>query len=101
MTSTKYTPVPSTIPFFVSDKFISMIVGPVGCLAGETLVVTEFGAIPISEITHPMRVLSWNETTCQFELSWCGGSFPNGRDCLYRVSTPQGEFDAAGLHLLL
>lgn len=30
MTTTVYTPVPSTIPFFTSDKYISMIVGPVG-----------------------------------------------------------------------
>ena len=30
MSLSRYTPVPSTIPFFISDKFISMIVGPVG-----------------------------------------------------------------------
>ena len=30
MTAVVYTPVPSTVPFLTSDKFISMIVGPIG-----------------------------------------------------------------------
>lgn len=30
MTTVEYTPIPSTIPFLTSDKFISMIVGPYG-----------------------------------------------------------------------
>lgn len=101
MTNSVYSPVGSTLPFFTSDKYISMIVGPVGCLSGDVLVITENGPTPISDIDRPMRVLSWNAKTCQFQLSWCGGSFPKGRDYLYRVSTPEGEFDAAGRHLLL
>lgn len=96
-----FNPVPSVTPFLLGESFIELIVGPVGCLAGDSLVVTEYGAIPISDINRPMRVLSWNEKTCQFQLSWCGGSFPKGRDYLYRVVTQQGEFDAAARHLLL
>ena len=30
MSTVQYTPVPSTIPFLASDKFISMIIGPIG-----------------------------------------------------------------------
>jgi len=96
-----FTPVGSTIPFFVSDKFVNLIVGPFGCLAAGSLVITEEGAIPIADIDRPMRVLSWNEMTGRYQLSLSGGSFPKGRDYLYRVVTPQGEFDAAGSHQLL
>ena len=100
-----YTP-PATIKEFIVDYkpaelFYDWIVGPVGCLHGDSLIVTECGAIPIADIDRPMRVLSWNATTCRFQLSLCGGSFPKGTDYLYRVVTPQGEFDAAGSHLLL
>ena len=93
--------VPSLDGFFYSEKFISLVMGPVGCLRGDTLVLTEYGPTPIADIDRPMRVLSWNETTCRFQLSWCGGSFPKDKGYLYRVVTPQGEFDAAGAHLLL
>ena len=77
-----------------------VLMGPVGCLAPETLVVTEYGLLPIARIDRPMRVLSWNETSCRFQLSWCGGSFPKGTDYLYRVTTPQGEFAANEHHLV-
>ena len=83
------------------ELFYDWIVGPVGCVAPETLVLTEAGPIPIVDIDRPMRVLSWNARSCRFQRSWCGGSFLKGKDYLYRVTTRQGEFDAAGHHLLL
>ncbi len=100
-----YTP-DKTIAEFIKDYVpgelhYSFIIGPYGCLAPETLVLTEHGAIPIAHIDRTMRVLSWNETTCRFQLSWCAGSFRKGTDYLYRVTTPEGEFDAAGAHRLL
>jgi hypothetical protein len=98
MSGLVYTPVPSVIPFFTAEEFISLIVGPVGCVAGGTLVLTEFGPIPIADIDRPMRVLSMNETTGQLQLSWCAGAFPKGKDYLHRVTTPEGEFDAYGYH---
>ncbi len=97
----QYTPPPSLKPFLVSDKFVNLAVGPVGCLAGSTLIVTEEGPIPIADIDRPMRVLSWNAETCRYQLSQSSVAFPKGTDYLYRVVTPQGEFDAAGSHLLL
>lgn len=81
-----------------SDAKMRVLMGPVGCLAPETLVLTEYGPLPIWRIDRPMRVVSWNGKTDQFQLSWCGGSFPKGTDYLYRVSTPQGGFVANEYH---
>ena len=92
------TPVQSE--FMTSDKYMRVIGGPVGCLRGDALVVTEFGPMPISQIRGPVRVLSWNDREGRFQLSWCGGAFPKGKDYLVRVSTPRGEFVAAEHHLL-
>ena len=92
------TPVQSE--FMTSDKYMRVIGGPVGCLRGDALVVTEFGPMPISQIRGPVRVLSWNDRGGRFQLSWCGGAFPKGKDYLVRVSTPRGEFVAAEHHLL-
>ena len=92
------TPVQSE--FMTSDKYMRVIGGPVGCLRGDALVVTEFGPMPISQIRGPVRVLSWNDRAGRFQLSWCGGAFPKGKDYLVRVSTPRGEFVAAEHHLL-
>ncbi len=100
MLNINYTPPPTGKKFMESDAKMRVLMGPVGCLAPETPVVTEYGLIPIARIDRPMRVLSWNEKTCRFQLSWCGGSFPKGTDYLYRVTTPQGEFAANEHHLV-
>lgn len=91
---------PIAYKFLHDDSFVRTIIGPVGCVAPETLVVTEFGPMPIWKIDRPMRVLSWNDQTGRFQLSWCGGSFPKGTDYLLQVSTPQGGFVASEHHLL-
>jgi hypothetical protein len=96
-----YTPPPTGKKFMESDAKMRVLMGPVGCVAPETQVLTEFGPMPIWQIDRPMRVVSWNDQTCQFQLSWCGGAFPKGTDYLYRVSTPSGIFDATGHHLTL
>lgn len=96
-----YDDVPTVYKFSQSNKLVRGIMGPFGCIAGDTLVMTEDGAIPIENIDQPMRVLSWNDKSNQFELSLSGGAFPKGMDYLYRVSTPQGEFVAAGFHRVL
>jgi hypothetical protein len=95
-----YTPTKTVKAFMQSDAKMRVLMGPVGCLAPETLVVTEYGLLPIADINRPMRVLSWNDKTCRFQLSWCGGSFPKGTDYLYRVTTQQGEFAANEHHLV-
>lgn len=92
---------PTARLFHKSEAFVKGIMGPFGCLAPDTLVLTELGPKPISEITHPMRVVSWNEKSGQYQLSLTGGAFPKGRDYLYRVSTRQGEFVASGHHRVL
>lgn len=98
--SSTYKPTETQRSFMLNEAYVRVLAGPVGCLAPETLVVTEHGLIPIAHIDRPMRVLSWNEKTGQLQLSWCGGSFPKGTDYLYRVTTPQGEFAANEHHLV-
>lgn len=78
-------------------KFKAYVAG-FGCLRGSTPVVTEFGVMPIQEITQPMRVLSWSAENNRFELSLSGGAYPKGVANLYRVVTQRGEFVASGHH---
>jgi hypothetical protein len=93
-----YGDAPTIRRFNESKKFYRLLSGPFGCLSGNSLVITEEGPLQISEIDHPMRVLSWNDQTNQFQFSLTGGAFPKGTDYLYRVSTQQGEFVGAGYH---
>jgi hypothetical protein len=62
------------------------------CLHPDTKIWTEYGLKRISEITSPIRVLSWNEKSQKFQLSLSGGSFPKGMESLYRTVTTRGEF---------
>ena len=82
---------------FSEAKHPGMVAG-YGCVAAETMIVTEFGLMRIEDIDRPMRVLSWNESNQQFQLSLSSGAFPKGRGNLYRVEGPQGGFDGAGRH---
>ena len=96
-----YSDVPTLKRFTLDNSRVRCVMGPFGCVSSDTLIVTEKGLLPISEITRPMRVLSWNENKGRFQLSQSGGAFPKGKDYLYRVSTPQGSFDASGHHHVL
>ena len=96
-----FTPTVTCGRFMSDDSKMRVLMGPVGCVAPETEVLTEHGPMPIWRIDRPMRVVSWNEKSGRFQLSWCGGSFPKGTDYLYQVSTPQGEFAATGHHRTL
>jgi len=97
----RYVAEPTGMQFHASNSFVRGIMGPIGCMAPDTLIVTDQGQLPISAIDRPMNVLSWNDKKCEFQFSPTGGSFQKGIDYLYRVTTPSGEFDAAGHHLLL
>ena len=96
-----FKPAPTSAKFMASDAKMRVLMGPVGCIAGDTPVVTEEGAIPIERIDRPVRVLSWDETSQRYRLSPSGGAFPKGKDYLYRVTTLRGEFVAAGFHRVL
>ena len=96
-----YDAVPTVKKFSQDNRRIRGLMGPFGCLAGDTLIITEEGLLPIADINRPMRVLSWSEKKGRYQLSLSGGSFPKGSDCLYRVTTKQGEFVAAGHHRVL
>lgn len=91
---------PTIQEFHASDAFVRGIRGPIGCIAGDTSIVTSKGLVPMQDINSSMQVLSWSETLGQFLFQPCSGSFPKGEDFLYRVSTQHGEFAAAGHHLV-
>lgn len=93
-----FPPGPKALAFLDSEAFICGIKGPIGCVAPDTLIQTESGLVRICDLKPGVRVLSWNETSNQFQLSPSAGGFPKGKDCLYRISMPQGEFRAAGHH---
>lgn len=97
----KYIAPPVASEFIRSRTPHKIISGPVGCVAGNTLIITERGLVRIDELDRPTRVLSWNAKTCQFQLSLCGGSFEKGADFLRKVTTPNGIFVAAPHHRVL
>ena len=64
--------VPQSRFLAMENKYRAFVAG-FGCLRGSTEVVTEFGPMPIQEITRPMRVLSWSAKNNRFELALSGG----------------------------
>jgi len=96
-----YDDVPTLKRFAKSNKRMRCVMGCFGCLRGDTLIVTEEGLLPISEINRPMRILSWDEKSNQFVLSLSGSAFPKGKDYLYRIVTQLGEFVAKDSHRIL
>lgn len=87
--------------FMHDPAFVRVLAGPVGCLAGETLVVTERGPQRIDALIEPTRVLSWDETQGRFRFVQASASFPKGKGALYRVLTPRGEWRGAEYHHVL
>ena len=96
-----YTASTTGIKYHNSKARCKGIMGPIGCVSGDTLVITENGVQPISSLKSPTRVLSWCEKSNQFVLSLSTGAYPKGADYLYRVLTQQGELVASGHHLVL
>lgn len=92
---------PAFVPLFTNQNRYEVPWGGAGCVHPETKIHTEFGLMRICDIDRPMRVLSWNAQSQQFQLSLSGGSFPKGMANLYRISTQHGEFQASGHHLVL
>lgn len=92
---------PAFVPLFQNQSRYQVAWGGAGCVHPETRIHTEHGLIRICDIDRPMRVLSWNAKTNQFQLSLSGGAFPKGKANLYRVVTQQGEFVASGHHRTL
>lgn len=78
-----------------------MLSGSVGCLKEDVLIETASGKVPISDITRQHYVLGLDHSNNQFCFSQGSGSFPKGKDYLYRVITKHGEFEASGNHLIL
>ena len=96
-----YSDVPTIRRFALDNTRMRCLMGPFGCIDGDTKVFTAKGLVRISDIGQPTHVLTWNGKRDRFQLSLSGGAFPKGRDYLYRISTQQGEFVAAGHHRVL
>ena len=92
---------PAFVPLFQDQSRYQVAWGGAGCVHPSTKIHTEYGLMRICDINRPMRVLSWNQKSQQFQLSQSGGSFPKGRANLYRISTCNGEFQSSGHHLVL
>ena len=102
MAVVSYSPAgPITTRFHNSTAFVRGIMGPVGCVSGDTLIVTERGLVRIDALTQPTRVLSYDATSDQFLFVLASAAFPKGMDALYRVLTTRGEWRAAGHHRVL
>lgn len=97
-----YVPAGPTIQAFHDDtRFVKAIIGPFGCLRASTPIITEKGLIPISEISEPVRVLSWCNRAQRFKYKKASASFKKGVDRLYEVVTTRGRFVAAKNHQVL
>lgn len=87
--------------FMQSSKYVRTLAGPIGCVAADTLIITESGLQRIDAITQPTRVLSYDRSTGQCRFVLASAAYPKGRDVLYRVRGPRGELRVAGHHRVL
>lgn len=79
-----------------TDKFC--VTAGYGCLRGSTKIHTSRGLVPIAEITHKDKVLSYDEKNNQLVLAPTSGAFLKGKDYLREVSTKQGKFASTYNH---
>ena len=63
-----YRPPKSLVRFFTSEKFISLAVGPVGCVDASTEFLTPTGWKPIGEYKDGDLVAQWNKDTGRAEF---------------------------------
>lgn len=63
-----YTPPNSLVPFFTSEKFISLVCGPVGCVSCDTEFLTPTGWKRIDQYSEGDLVAQWNPETEQAEF---------------------------------
>ena len=75
----KFQTTPTMWEFMNDPTYVRVIAGPIGCLAGDTLVVTEQGPRRIDALDRPTRVLSWDEKLGQFRFALASASFPKQR----------------------
>lgn len=87
--------------FVMSPHAHPAIYGGLGCIHPETRIWTERGLMRIADISSPIRVLSWNEKSRRFQLSFASSSFIKGREVLKKITTTRGCFFAANSHQVL
>ena len=97
----QFTPTQTQHEFMKDNSFVRVILGPIGCLAGETRIITAQGPRRIDSLDRPTHVLSWDAKEGRFRFVLASAAYPKGRDALYRVQVPHGEWRAAGHHRVL
>ena len=68
MAQVTYVPPKSLVPFFTSEKFVSLVVGPIGCVDANTEFLTPTGWKAISDYQDGDLVAQWNKDTEQAEF---------------------------------
>ena len=96
-----YTPLEWQYKVHVSHVQNVCLVGGLGCIRESSLVETARGRIPIGDTTPATEYVSLDLKTGQYLLQRGTAGFPKGKANLYRVVHDQGEFVAAGFHLVL
>lgn len=85
------------------ERLVRGVMGPVGCLAGESRIWTERGLERVDELYRrglPFRVWSlWPDGGVR--LAWATAPFVKGSEPLLRVDLENGAFRGAGAHLVL
>ena len=74
---------PTLADFHRSRAFVRGVRGPIGCVRGDTLIVTQSGPTRIDRLVPGERVLSYDGKTDQFRFVPASGGFPKGKDYLY------------------
>lgn len=87
--------------FHLSDAPFRLLLGPFGCIAPETEIVTPSGCVAIADLAVGDKVLSLDINTGEFVHSYCTGGVKKGAERLYRIKTTLGEWRAAGHHRVL
>lgn len=96
-----YNDAPTLKRFALSNKRLRCVLGPFGCLRGDTLIFTNKGLEAIEDLTEPTHVMTYNIKENKYEFDLTIGSFRKGKDFLYEVTTSRGSFYAKGTHRIL
>ena len=90
MPTVDYTPPKSLEPFFVSDEFISLVVGPVGCVSADTEYLTPIGWRRMDSYAEGMTVGQFNPETEQIEFVHPESYYKAQCKWFYHVKTRKG-----------
>ena len=86
--------------FLVSDCKVTVFVGGIGCVSGDTLIMTDKGPVQIQHLASGANVLSFNRQTGGLEFVSSSAPIYKGETNLYQITHKQGQVVCAGHHLI-